>query len=202
MASNGSGCGSILLADGEAHTRRICARLLRSGGFEVAEVGTGIDALELALGTRPRLAVVEVELPDVSGYHVCRSLRDAHGPSLPILFVSRVRAESYDRVAGLLVGADDYLVKPFTPDELLARIRALLRRVEAAIANSGLTPRERDVLWLLAEGLRQAEIAERLAISPKTVASHIEHVLTKLGVHSRAEAVALAHRDGLLRTSG
>jgi DNA-binding NarL/FixJ family response regulator len=202
VASNASGCGSILLADGEARTRRVGARLLRSSGFAVAEVGTGMETLELALGARPRLVVVEVELPDVSGYEVCRSLRDAYGPSLPILFVSRVRAEPYDRVAGLLVGADDYLVKPFTPDELVARIRALLRRAEAAVTDSGLTPRERDVLSLLAEGLRQTEIAARLAISPKTVASHIEHVLTKLGVHSRAEAVALAYRDGLLRTSG
>ena len=73
---------------------------------------------------------------------------------------------------------------------------------------SGTTPVKLEVaagehvLTLLAEGLRQTEIAARLAISPKTVASHIEHVLTKLGVHSRAEAVALVYRDGLLRTSG
>ena len=108
--------------------------------------------------------------------------------------------------AGLLVGADDYIVKPFDSDELLARVRAALRRLPVRPANSKdvpqaldvpLTAREREVLLLLARGLSQPEIASTLVISPKTVAGHIERILTKLGVHSRAQAVAIAHQQGL-----
>jgi DNA-binding NarL/FixJ family response regulator len=100
----------------------------------------------------------------------------------------------------LLIGGDDYLVKPFAPDELLARVGALLRRSGTRVAaeRAQLTAREHEVLGLLAEGLEHQEIADRLIISPKTVGTHIEHVLGKLGVHSRAQAVAAAYREGLI----
>jgi DNA-binding NarL/FixJ family response regulator len=134
-----------------------------------------------------------------SGYEVCRALRRSFGPELPIVFLSGVRTESYDRVAGLLVGADDYLVKPYAGDELLVRVRRLLPR-SSGPTNGGktLTKREEEVLGLLAEGLAQDAIANRLSISTKTVGTHIEHILSKLGVHSRAQAVALAYRDELV----
>jgi two-component system nitrate/nitrite response regulator NarL len=104
-------------------------------------------------------------------------------------------------VAGLLLGADDYVVKPFAPDELLVRARGLLRRAgERKVAANGyeLTRRELEVLGLLADGLGQREIAHRLVISPKTVGTHVERILSKLGVHTRAHAVAMAFRHGLL----
>jgi DNA-binding NarL/FixJ family response regulator len=102
-------------------------------------------------------------------------------------------------VAGLLLGGDDYLVKPFDPDELLARARRLLPAplIDGRKAHE-LTRRELHVLSLLVDGLTQSEIADKLVISPKTVSKHIEHILAKLGVHSRAQAVALAVRGGLL----
>jgi DNA-binding NarL/FixJ family response regulator len=133
----------------------------------------------------------------MSGYEICRDLRELHGAGLPIIFVSGKRAESYDRVAGLLIGADDYLAKPFAPDELLARVRALLRRTDSS-DHSSLTRRELEVLRLLTHGRMQGEIAERLMISPKTVSAHIEHIHAKLGVSSRAQAVAVAFRDRLV----
>jgi DNA-binding NarL/FixJ family response regulator len=103
------------------------------------------------------------------------------------------------------IGADDYVAKPFEPDEFLARVRAVVRRASTAAryrneqhAVSGLTRREREVLQLLADGLEPHEIAERFVISPKTVAGHIERILKKLGVHSRAAAVARAFREGFV----
>jgi DNA-binding NarL/FixJ family response regulator len=118
-----------------------------------------------------------------------------------VFFISAVRIEAFDRAAGLLIGADDYLVKPLDPDELIARVRTHLRphsrATEAHSRLALLTPRELEVLRLLADGMDQRAIAERLVISPKTVATHIQHVLEKLGVHSRAQAVAAAHRYGL-----
>src|SRR5213078_1111954 len=105
------------------------------------------------------------------------------------------------RVAGLLLGADDYLVKPIQFDHLLARVRRLVAQPAPVVGPvaSPLTPREQEVLGLLAEGLEQDEIANRLFITPKTVAKHIERILGKLGVRSRAQAVALALRADSLQ---
>jgi DNA-binding NarL/FixJ family response regulator len=164
------------------------------------------NLLESADRLRPRLVLTEVNLPEVSSYEVCHELHDRYGDEISLIFLSADRTEPYDRVAGLLLGAVDYIVKPFDPDELLARVRSALRRLgtprprdrgaPSAPWNT-LTARELEVLNLLSRGLNQVEIASKLVISPKTVGTHIQRVLTKLGVHSRAQAVALAHEQGL-----
>lgn len=190
----------VLVAAGDETTRTLIRELLEADGYETITVECGKTALDAARNERPTLAILEVTLPVVSGYEVCATLRRLYGHSLPIIFVSGRRVESFDRVAGLLIGADDYLVEPFAPDELLARVRALLRRTDSTNGRGSLTPREREVLQLLAEGLEQSEIADRLIISAKTVGSHIERILAKLGVHSRAQAVAAAYREGFVST--
>jgi len=196
----------ILVADGDRAIRRAIGRLLRRIGYETTEARTGPEALELAERLQPALVILEVNLAEVSGYAVCRELRDAFGGEIAIIFLSGHRTTPADRVAGLLVGADDYIVKPFDSDEFLARVRAALRRVRVEHGNNkeapsalgaSLTAREREVLQLLAAGRDQTEIAGTLVISPKTVGGHIQRILTKLGVHSRAHAVALAHQHGL-----
>lgn len=200
MSENGA--ATILVVEDDERLRALLATLLREAGYEPVEAGCGASGVEAAATTRPALAILDVDLPGLSGYEVCRRLRDRYGAGLPIMFVSGVRTEPFDRAAGLLIGADDYLAKPFAPEELLARVRVLLRRSQAAEpAREGtprLTAREAEVLTLLAQGLSQPAIATRLAISSKTVGTHLEHVLGKLGVHSRAQAVAVAYRDGLL----
>jgi DNA-binding NarL/FixJ family response regulator len=108
---------------------------------------------------------------------------------------------SLETITGLLIGADDYVVTPFAPDELVARVQRLLGRSHAPAQPRGLsrlTKRELEGLGLLAEGKSQPDIADELVISLKTVGTHIEHILSKLGVKSRAQAVALAYRDRLL----
>lgn len=192
--------GEILVAEDDEGYRTFLVSALEAGGFSARAVSSGTAALAAGRSGRLAAALLDVNLPGLSGYEVCRGLREEHGPELPILFLSGERTESFDRVAGLLIGADDYMVKPAAEDELLARVRALVRRSPARAPLNGLTPRELDVLRLLADGLRQAEIARVLVISPKTVGTHIEHVLSKLGVHSRAEAVALAYRHDLVGT--
>ena len=189
----------VLIADENKASRARLARLLQANGFKVVQVASGEQALQAVRQTRPSIALLEIPLGHLSGYEVCRTLRSELGDSLPIVFVSASRTESYDRVAGLLLGADDYIVKPYAPDELLTRVRNLVRRSRplAPAAVTGLTKREREVLQLLVEGLRSEEIASRLFISRKTVGTHIEHILRKLGVRSQAQAVAVAYRRQL-----
>jgi two-component system nitrate/nitrite response regulator NarL len=189
----------ILIVDDDRQSRTLMSRVLSRAGYSTYETEAGEEALAAAKRARPALVIVEALLPGMSGYEVCRELKDEFGEALPIVFVSGNRTEPGDRVAGLLLGGDDYVVKPFDPDELLARVRRLL----PAPLNDGrradkLTTRELHVLSLLVDGLTQSEIAEKLFISPKTVGKHIEHILAKLGVHSRAQAVALAVRDGTI----
>jgi len=187
---------SILLAEDDEPLAELVRSVLLAGGYEVVVLHNGLAALS---ADEPAAAILDVNLPGVSGYQVCDTLRRAYGVGLPILFISGERTEPFDRVAGLLLGADDYLVKPFEPSELLARVNALVgRRASPAEPRRHLTDREQEVLGLLAEGLRQDEIADRLVISKKTVGTHIEHILGKLGVRSRAEAVAAAYRDSLV----
>ena len=201
MRGTGGDGRVVLVAEDDDSYREFLVAVLGAAGFTVRAVSTGSAAVDAARREAPALAILDVNLPGLSGYEVCRALREEQGPELPILFLSGERTESFDRVAGLLIGADDYLVKPAAEDELMARVRGLACRSPAPgrARNAGLTPRELDVLRLLAEGKRQAEIARMLVISPKTVGTHIEHILAKLGVHSRTEAVALAYRRDFVR---
>jgi|SRR5919197_4546198 DNA-binding NarL/FixJ family response regulator len=200
-----STCGSILIVDDDPGARALMAGLVQRIGYVPEEAETGEQALEAARRQRPSCVLLDVHLPRVSGYEVCRELRDQYGQELPIIFVTGERTEPSDRVAGLLIGADDYVIKPFDPDELIARVRRAISRsqpdtVRAPPWREGfdLTIRERQVLGLLAKGLGQQAIAGELFISPKTVATHIQRILPKLGVRSRAQAVAVAHREGLV----
>jgi DNA-binding NarL/FixJ family response regulator len=189
----------VLIVDEDVEARRELARLLGDAGYDVVEAASGEEAIRIVREQHLSLAVLEVNLEDVSGYEVCRTIREEIGQDPRVMFVSRDRTESYDRVAGLLIGADDYVVKPYASDELLARVRVLLRHNRRSpVSASGLTAREQEILTLLAEGLAPDEIAERLYISTRTVGTHIEHVFRKLGVRTRAQAVAIAFREGLV----
>jgi DNA-binding NarL/FixJ family response regulator len=185
--------------DDRAHLVRALSR----AGLTVQEATGGEEALGMAVG-RPGAVILEVELHDVDGLEVCRELRERHGDDLPVIMVSAARVSTHDRVAGLLIGADDYLAKPVNGDELVAKLRRMLARNGSANGSreterrNGLSPREIEVLRMLAGGLSSAAIAERLVITPKTVASHVQRVMAKLGVHSRAQAVAEAYRLGLV----
>jgi len=188
---------TVLIVDDDDAFRGYVREVLEEGGYRVRDVADGAAALGAAVSAAASVVVLDVNLPGLNGYEVCRRLREQLDASLGIIIVSGDRTESYDRTAGLLLGADDYLAKPFDPAELVARVRRFARgRAPAATESrlSMLTPREREILDLLAEGVSPTEIADRLVISPKTVSTHIQHVLAKLGVQSRVQAVALALR--------
>jgi two-component system KDP operon response regulator KdpE len=161
-----------LLVDDEASIQRAVGPLLRSRGYDVDVAGTGSQALEIFGQRQPALIVLDLGLPDIEGTEVCRRIRATS--QVPIIVLSARGAET-DKVNALDLGADDYVTKPFGPEELLARIRVALRRttaensVETGVLEAGaltidydrrrvvrddteirLTPKEFDLLSLLA----------------------------------------------------
>src|SRR5262249_47591620 len=115
----------ILIADDDAAIRDVVRFALERAGFDTVEAATGRLALARFAETSPDLIVLDILMPDLDGLDVCRAIR--RGSTTPILFLSS-RDEEIDRVLGLELGADDYLVKPFSPRELVARVKAVLRR--------------------------------------------------------------------------
>jgi two-component system KDP operon response regulator KdpE len=163
--------GRILLVDDETSIQRAVAPLLRSRGYEVTIAATGAEALRVVSDRAPDLIVLDLGLPDIEGTEVCRRIRERL--KVPIIVLSARGAEA-DKVHALDLGADDYVTKPFGPEELLARVRVALRRVmskeasESGLLRAGdltidydrrrvlrgddeirLTPKELDLLTLL-----------------------------------------------------
>jgi DNA-binding response OmpR family regulator len=172
----------ILIVDDDEGFHAAATAILERAGFETAVCERGDEALDAVRRERPRAVIVDVRLPGLSGHELCRKLKSEFGEALPVLFVSGVRTESFDRVGGLILGADDFLVKPFSADELLARVRSLIRRSEEGRSASGqLTEEEAEVLQLLAEGLESADIASRLDVDPETIRERIAGIATKVG---------------------
>lgn len=120
----------LLLVDDEDHLRSVLEAALQHNGFEVVAVENGRDALAAVAAIRPDLIVLDIMLPDLDGFEVCRRLR-ADGHRTPVLFLT-ARDATEDKVLGLRVGGDDYLVKPFSFEELVARVHAVLRRTGLA----------------------------------------------------------------------
>jgi two-component system response regulator MprA len=200
---------AVLVVEDDRSIRRMLERTLAAEGYEVAGVSDGGGALAAVERAAPDLLVLDVGLPGVDGFAVCRRLRDK-GLALPILMLT-ARDAVDDRVTGLDAGADDYLVKPFAPEELSARVRALLRRgeeprellafddvvfdVRSRRARRGgedvsLSKREADLLELLIRNARQVvsrELAlERVwgsaaAASPNVVDRYVSYLRSKLG---------------------
>jgi two-component system, OmpR family, response regulator MprA len=200
---------AVLVVEDDRSIRRMLERTLAAEGYDVAGVSDGGGALAAIERAAPDLLVLDVGLPGVDGFAVCRRLRDK-GLALPILMLT-ARDAVDDRVAGLDAGADDYLVKPFAPEELSARVRALLRRGEEPrellafddvvfdvrsrrVRRGGedvsLSKREADLLELLMRNARQVvsrELAlERVwgsaaAASPNVVDRYVSYLRSKLG---------------------
>ncbi len=117
--------GTILVVDDESNIADLVELYLRRDGYRVVKVARGEDVLSAVTSHRPRLVVLDVGLPDIDGLEVCRRLRQTS--AIPVIFLT-ARDTEIDRVLGLELGADDYVTKPFSPPELVARVKAVLRR--------------------------------------------------------------------------
>jgi len=152
--------GRVLVVEDDTDIADVLRRSLRNEGYEVRTSGDGVEALDIAAGFMPDLVVLDLGLPGMDGVEVCRRLRS--DGDVPILMLT-ARSETEDRVEGLDSGADDYLVKPFERQELLARIRALLRRrpprgaASLEVGDLQLNPDTREVR----RGEREIELTNR-----------------------------------------
>ncbi len=142
---NDAACFRVLIVDDDQRVRTVVAWQLEADGFAVTEAGDGAAALAQIAANRPDLVVLDLSLPGVGGLDVLRRVREADGTATPLpVIVLSGRGGETDRIIGLDLGADDYLVKPFSPGELAARVRSLLRRSRPG----AVTARPATGLWV------------------------------------------------------
>ncbi|MGW7726879.1 response regulator transcription factor [Streptomyces canus] len=217
-----------VIADDQALVRTGFGMILTADGIEVtAEAADGAEAVAAVRRTRPDVVLMDIRMPGMDGIEATRRiLADDAAGELRVLILTTYDLDHYV-YAALAAGASGFLLKDVTPEHLVAAIRlvrsgdALLaptitrrlierfaRREQAAPSAdphrdlSGLTPRELEVLRLLATGLSNAELAERLFLSPTTVKTHIGRILSKLELRDRVQAVVLAYESGLITPGG
>jgi DNA-binding NarL/FixJ family response regulator len=209
----------VLTADDQRVVREGLALLLglMPGVEVVGAAKDGREVLALAAETRPDVVLMDLRMPHCDGVDATRLLREQY-PEIKVIALTTY-ADDRSVLDALRAGARGYLTKdcgaaeiqqalrdvlddrsaidPAVQHHLVAAITAEPQPAPASAAPAGLTPREREVLTLIAQGLSNAEIAERLFVSEGTVKSHINHLLTKTGARDRAQAVAFAYRHGL-----
>lgn len=126
--------GSVLVVDDEPTIAEVVSRYLERAGYRTWVAATGPQALEQVARQRPDLVVLDLMLPGIDGLEVMRRMRQAEGPPIATILLT-AKGEESDRVIGLRLGADDYVVKPFSPAELVARVDAVLRRIDTAVTS-------------------------------------------------------------------
>ena len=211
----------LLLVDDHAVVRSGLRMLLEGEpDMEIAgEAGTGAEALKAVEALRPDVVLMDIGLPDQSGIDATRAIKRLNPATVVVALTIHEDQEYFFRM--LEAGATGYVPKRAAPEELMTAIRTAARgevylypslarllvsdyldqdqQARATHAVDGLSLREQEVLAHLAEGAGNAEIAETLGISPKTVARHRENIMHKLGLHSRTELVKYAIRKGIIQ---
>jgi DNA-binding NarL/FixJ family response regulator/class 3 adenylate cyclase len=223
-----NGCIRVLIVDDQALVRAGFRMILDADDDleVVGEASDGAEAIDEALRLKPHVVLMDVRMPAVDGIEATRILLGEHHSDAKVVMLTTFDMDEYVYEA-LRAGASGFLLKDVPPEQLVAGIRAVAsgeallapavtRRVieefvrrppEAAPATppptlEELTPRELEVLKLVARGLSNAEIAEELVVSPATVKTHVARVLTKLGLRDRVQAVVLAYESGVVAAGG
>jgi len=210
----------VLLIDDHTLFRVGLEGLLSTRGIEIlASVNTGIDSVELVKKLNPDIVLLDMRMPGIDGLGVLSMLRDAYD-TLPVVMLT-TSTDEMDLVTSLKNGAQGYLLKDMEPDELVIALRDIVNGKTVVAPDlapilakavqgksetnndvddspfTSLTPRETEILALLAEGLSNKGIARNLGISDGTVKLHVKAILRKLEVHSRVEAAVMAVKHGL-----
>lgn len=196
----------VLVIEDEPEMRRNLLTILKLEKFQPVGAENGRVGVRLAKAEKPDLVLCDVMMPEMDGYGVLRALRDDPATmTTPFIFLT-ARGEKVDHRAGMDLGADDYLTKPVTKEDLLRAINARLRRAEQhaqqefkpnfsswePLLKLGLTPRVAEVLLWVAQGKTNADIATILGISESTVKKHLVEIFQALGVETRSAATLRA----------
>ena len=216
----------ILVVDDEADCQTVLAMYLESQGYRVECANSGLEALSIFENAPPDLVISDVMMPEMDGFEVCRRLRTTRlGQLVPFIFLSG-QGEIESKVEGHSIGADDYLVKPFQSEEILAKVKAQLERshrihaeivrllqtstvravepkvvaVLPAPAPLPLTPAEERVFWEVIQGYTNKQISDRLFISPRTVQAHLGSIFSKLQLENEP-ACEICPRKGIQTTA-
>jgi DNA-binding NarL/FixJ family response regulator len=195
----------LLVVDDDPGLLRAVAETLRAEGYEVTTARRGAEALECIAQSLPDLIVSDIRMPGMDGYELARNLRSsARTRLIPIVFLT-AKDETSDRIAGFRSGVDAYLTKPFEPDELIAVVANILKRIESTHAeiarlfgrtdvgeqepapDEDLTGAEWRVAEAVARGLSNKEIAAEFNLSLRTIEGHISHILDKKHFSNRVE---------------
>ena len=216
-----SGPIRVLIADGETLLRNGLARVLDEAAemAVVAEAADGITALQLASRESPDIAVVDVKLPGLGGIETTRRLTDEL-PGIKVLILTNGHTDS-SVIAALRAGASGYMLKSSSADAVASGIRAVMAgdnvlsgpvadRLTMLLTGNrafkelydGLTPRELEVLTMIAGGTAYVQIAGRMKIGHKTVRNYVSHIYEKLALYSRAQITMYAVRKGLVEVGG
>jgi DNA-binding NarL/FixJ family response regulator len=215
-----------VIADDQALVRTGFGMILAADGIEVtAEAADGAEALAAVRRTRPDVVLMDIRMPRMDGIEATRRIL-ADGPDGTKVIILTTYDLDHYVYAALTAGASGFLLKDVSPEHLVAAVRlvqsgdallapAITRRLIERFAQreedrpaglhrdlSGLTPRELEVLRLLATGLSNAELADRLLLSPTTIKTHIGRILSKLDLRDRVQAVVLAYETGLVSPGG
>ncbi len=156
---------TVLVVDDEPTIAEVVARYLERAGYAAVTAADGLEAIRLAEERRPDLVVLDVMLPQLDGLEVLRRLRERDGARTPVILLT-AKGEHDDRIAGLRSGADDYVVKPFSPRELVARVEAVLRRVDPPAAADA-QPLRFDALEIDARGRRVTRDGDEVQLSQR-----------------------------------
>ncbi|MDT3375829.1 response regulator transcription factor [Labrys portucalensis] len=189
---------TILIVDDDPHIRELLAFALAKAGMTTHQAGDGEEGLAKALSLKPDLAILDINMPRMDGLEVCRRLRAQS--ELPVLFLSS-RDDEIDRVLGLEMGADDYVVKPFSPREVVARVGAILKRVGARPAQAvPASVLARGLLNLDPEGWQTQWAGEPVGLTAKEFQLLQILAATPSKVFSRDEIIDRLHGPGFAIT--
>ncbi|MGL5035493.1 MAG: response regulator transcription factor [Microcystaceae cyanobacterium] len=193
----------LLLVDDDPNLILLVKDYLEFQGYQVMTAENGREALEILAHYTPNMIICDIMMPEMDGYGLVQEIRqDSRLNLIPVMFLS-AKGQSQDRVKGLNMGADLYMVKPFEPEELVAQVQSSLRQMSRFPAATGrsldegsrlqvnphaeLTLTESKVVHLVAQGASNREIAEKLNVSQRTIESHVSNMLNKTNLHNRTE---------------
>jgi len=204
----------LLLIDDDPNLILLVKDYLEFRGYEVVTAENGREALDVLEKQTPDMIICDVMMPEMDGYSLVSAIRsDPKTSWIPVLFLS-AKGQSQDRVKGLNIGADVYMVKPFEPEELVAQVESSLKQASRLIQHKDskggesspkiqvpfdveLTPTELRVVQFVARGMANREIAEELNVSQRTIESHVSNMLGKTGLHNRTELARWAIENNM-----